>query len=80
MKEKTKPTIYTIKLKGRLSREWSEWLEAMTIEYEGENETIVKGDILDQSALFGLLKKIRDLGLPLISINQISNKPNQERK
>jgi len=79
MKEKTAPITYSIKLKGRLSQEWSEWLEAMTIDYEGENETIVKVEILDQSALFGLLKKIRDLGLPLISINQIS-KTKQERK
>jgi hypothetical protein len=64
------PADYQITVKGRLGTEWSDWFAGMTIEYEG-NVTILTGRQIDQSALHGLLVRIRDLGLPLISVERI---------
>ncbi|MBC8440856.1 MAG: hypothetical protein H8D87_14400 [Deltaproteobacteria bacterium] len=61
---------YQIKVKGLLGSKWSSWFEGMTIETEG-SATVITGELPDQSALHGLIVKIRDLGLPLISIKRI---------
>ena len=66
---------YQIKLKGHLNQSWADWFEEMTLTHESDGTTTLTGKIIDQSALHGLLKKIRDLGLPLISVNQIDLKP-----
>lgn len=63
MKGKTK-----IQIKGHLDKTWEEWFQGMTITYEGEN-TVLTGDIKDEACLHGILNKLRDLGLTLISIN-----------
>ena len=68
---------YKIKVKGRLKKQWSGWFDGMTIEYEG-GETILTGPVADQAALHGLLIRVRDLGLPLVSVNRIET--NQEEK
>jgi hypothetical protein len=62
---------YEIKLKGHLNESWSDWFDGMTFTHESDGTTTLRGKIVDQSALFGLLKKIRDLVLPLISVNQV---------
>lgn len=62
-------TIYQIRIKGHLGREWKDWFEGMTISQEEDGDTLLTGPLVDQAALFGLLKKVRDLGLPLVSIN-----------
>ena len=60
---------YVIKIKGKLGKDWSDWFADMEIVPEGEN-TILKGYISDQSALHGILDRIRDLNLTLISVNE----------
>lgn len=63
-----------IRVKGCLDNHWSEWFECLTISYTEHNETILTGPIIDQSALYGILNRLRDLGLPLVSVNQITFK------
>ena len=70
---KPKPTpnpivIYQIRLKGHLGREWTDWFEGLTITLEEDGDTLLTGPVIDQAALHGLLKKVRDLGLPLVSV------------
>ena len=57
-----------IKIKGQLDKKWAEWFENMEVSYEEEN-TILKGNVKDQAALHGILNRIRDLNLKLISVN-----------
>ena len=77
--EKRNATIvYAIRIRGRLGEEWSDWFEGLTITPEANDETLLSGPVVDQAALHGLLKKIRDLGLHLISVNQVGS--NQERR
>ena len=65
------PIVYQIKIKGHLSDQWTNWFEGMTITMEEDGDTLLTGPVVDQAALFGLLKKVRDLGLPLVSIDCI---------
>jgi hypothetical protein len=62
---------YEIRLKGHLDSQWTEWFGGLTIALEEDGTTLLSGPVTDQAALHGLLKKARDLGLPLISINQV---------
>ena len=64
----TDPASYHIRIKGQVGPEWSEWFGGMTIAYDETNETMLSGQVVDQAALYGILNKIRDLGLPLLSI------------
>ena len=63
------PTLYQIRLKGHLDPRWTAWFEDLTIELEESGHTLLTGPVVDQAALHGLLKKVRDLGLPLLSVN-----------
>ena len=65
--------VYQIKIKGHLGRQWTAWFEGMTITWTDNGETILTGPIVDQAALYGLLRKVRDLGLPLISVMQVKS-------
>ena len=67
----TIPLIYQIKIKGHLDLRWSEWFDGLTISHEPNGETTLSGPVMDQPALFGLLLKIRDLNLTLLSLNRI---------
>ena len=62
--------IYRIKVKGHLDRRWTEWFGGLTITLEDNGETLLTGPVEDQAALHGLLRKVRDLGLPLISVTR----------
>jgi hypothetical protein len=62
------PGRYEIRLKGQLDDRWSDWFGGLTITLEEDGETLISGPVVDQAALYGLLKKVRDLGLPLVSI------------
>lgn len=70
-KKHSQEPCYEIRLKGHLDNRWSEWFENLTITLEADNTTLLSGTIADQAALHGLLKKIRDLGIQLISVNQV---------
>jgi len=70
MNMKTSSTNYEIRVAGRLSPQWADWFEGMTLILEG-SETRLSGPVADQAALHGLLKKVRDLGLTLLSVNQL---------
>ena len=61
-------TIYQIRLQGHLGDQWTAWFEGMTIILEDNGGTMITGSVTDQSALHGLLKKVRDLGMPLLSV------------
>ena len=63
--------IYEIRLKGHLNESWANWFEGMTFIHESDGTTTLAGQIVDQAALHGLLKKVRDLGMPLLSVNLI---------
>ena len=65
------PTLYRIRVEGHLDPEWSEWLDNMAITQEEEGTTTLSGPVVDQAALHGLLTKIRDLGLVLITVESI---------
>lgn len=68
-------TVCQIRLKGHLGMQWSDWFDGMTITLEDDGDTLITGPVIDQAALHGLLKKIRDLGIPLISVNCIEPDP-----
>ena len=65
------PVIYEIRIKGHLGRQWTDWFGGLTITLEEDGDTLLTGPVVDQAALHGLLKKVRDLGLPLLSVNRI---------
>jgi len=71
---------YQIRLEGHLDDQWTSWFGGMTITLEENGDTLLTGPVADQAALFGLLKKIRDLGLPLISIGRVDTKSNIEKR
>lgn len=63
---------YQIRIKGHLGEQWTDWFEGLTITLEENNNTLLTGPVVDQAALHGLLKKVRDLGMPLISVEHIN--------
>ena len=67
----SEPELYEIRLKGHLDGRWANWFEGMTITLEEDGNTLLAGPVIDQAALHGLLKKVRDLGLPLLAVNSI---------
>jgi hypothetical protein len=73
--EYDKPGLYEIRIKGHLDKRWADWFDGLTITLEDNGETLLSGLVTDQAALHGLLKKIRDLGLPLVAVIQVDPKP-----
>ncbi len=67
----SQPIVYQIRLKGYLSQQWTEWFAGLTITLEEDGNTLLTGPVVDQAALHGLLKKVRDLGMPLLSVNSV---------
>ena len=66
---------YAIRIKGHLDQRWAEWFDGLTFTYESDGTTLLDGQLADQAALHGALNKIRDLGLPIISVQAIT--PNE---
>jgi len=69
--------IVTIKLKGKVDKSWSEWFEGFELTYNEPDETILTGVVTDQAAFYGLIGKLRDLGIQLIAVNSMEQ-PNHE--
>ena len=69
------PMVYQIRIKGHLGRQWTDWFEGLTLTLEDNGETLLTGPVVDQAALHGVLKKVRDLAMPLLSVNRV--KPGQ---
>ena len=68
-RSQSRSMVYQIRIKGHLGSRWREWFEGLTIELEADGNTLLTGTLVDQAALHGVLKKIRDLGMPLLSVN-----------
>jgi len=66
-----KSAIYQIRVTGHLGSDWTDWFEGLTIMQEDNGDTLLTGSVVDQAALYGLLKKVRDIGLPLVSVNPV---------
>jgi hypothetical protein len=64
--------LYQIRLKGHLGREWADWFDGMAVDLTEEGDTLLTGPVADQAALHGLLKKVRDLGLPLLAVHCVA--------
>jgi hypothetical protein len=63
--------IYQIRVKGHLGRQWTDWFGSLTITLEDNGNTLLTGPVVDQAALHGMLRKVRDLGLPLVSVIRV---------
>ena len=68
------PIVYQIRIKGHLRPQWTDWFEGLTITLEKDGDTLLTGTVVDQAALHGYLKKVRDLGMPLLSVNRVGSR------
>ena len=75
-KDHQEPGLYEIRLKGHLADRWAYWFDGLTMTLEDNGDTLLSGPVVDQAALHGLLNKVRDLGMPLISVIRVQ--PSQE--
>jgi hypothetical protein len=69
--QKEEAIIYQIKIEGQLGPQWTDWFDGLSITQGLDGKTLLTGPVADQSALYGLLKKVRDLGIPLVSVNPV---------
>ncbi len=69
--------LYEIRVKGHLADRWAVWFEGLTITLEEDGVTLLTGPVVDQAALHGLLRKTRDLGMPLLSVNRVEPGQNE---
>lgn len=74
-------TVYQIRLKEKIDQHWSAWLGGMQVAHDANEETVLTGAVVDQAALYGLLSKLRDLQLTLISVSPLKvDEPSTERR
>jgi hypothetical protein len=69
------PIVYQIRIKGHLGPQWADWFEGLVITLEEDGNTLLTGPLIDQAALHGVLKRVRDLGMPLLSVNSVGAGP-----
>ena len=72
------PPVYQIRVRGRLGPRWTDWFAGLTITPAGDGDTLLTGPVVDQAALHGLLTRVRDLGLPLLSVMHVEAEQAQE--
>jgi hypothetical protein len=65
------PMFYEIRIQGHIGDSWSPWFEGLTIRHEESGETVLTGPLVDEAALYGVLMKVRDLGLPLVEVKRV---------
>ena len=70
------PGLYEIRIKGHLGKRWAGWFGGLAVTLADNGETLLTGPVVDQAALHGLLRKVRDLGMPLLSVDRVQ--PGQE--
>ena len=73
--DRHEPRLYEIRLKGYLDARWTDWFEGLSLTHASDGTTMLSGPVVDQAALYGVLRKVRDLGLPLVSVIQVEPKP-----
>jgi hypothetical protein len=71
--DRYEPGSYEIRIKGHLDGKWAAWFEGLTITLEEDGDTLLTSPVIDQAALHGLLKKVRDLGMPLVSVRSLEH-------
>jgi hypothetical protein len=71
---------YEIRVDGHLGTRWAAWFDGLAITSEGDGTTVLRGPVVDQAALHGLLQKLRDVGIPLISLTQVPSDQTREGK
>jgi hypothetical protein len=75
-----RPAHYEIRVRGVLDRHWSGWFDGLQVSSDEPGQTLIAGPVVDQAALHGLLAKVRDLGLPLLSVRRIGPGPEPEKE
>ena len=65
--------IYEIRVQGRLDQRWSSWFDGLTLSYEGDDITVLRGSLVDEAALHGVLSKVRDLAIPLLAVSRVQD-------
>ncbi len=70
--------LYEIRVEGELGREWAEWIDGLCSARAGQGVTLFTCSIADQAALFGILKRVRDLGMPLLSVRRLPDDPGRQ--
>jgi hypothetical protein len=69
--DRHQPTRYEIRLKGHLDRRWAAWFDGLALTLEADGTTLLRGVVADEAALHGLLQRVRDVGLPLVSVSRV---------
>ena len=72
-RDSDQPMIYQIRIRGHLGQPWQEWFAGLTLTQEDDGSTLLTGPIVDQAALYGILKKVSDLGMPLLSVSSVGS-------
>ena len=71
--DRNQPVVYQVRIKGHLGSQWADWFEGMAITPADNGDSLLTGPVVDQAALHGLLRKVRDLGIPLVSVSPLED-------